>query len=238
MDEIRSLTVQQVRIYAPGIVPLLALRSAPGIAILRKKFGFQEMAINPTAGDVTFVSGLVVPENGDLVAINFLEIGAQKTAWEILGSSSTANALNDLFVKLITELSPEMEHAEPLLFTQVTQCTVRLAISWKELISEKLASAIEEVRHRFDLPVASTRVAGMNLNFTIQYDVSDLRIKEWGIGVLDKNVTLNPVPSVPFSERLFNTSSPLDSDAHLQLVQDLETALAENQGRRATVRRR
>ena len=238
MDEIRSLIVQQVRIYAPGIVPLLALRSSPGAAIIRKKFGFQEMVINPATGEVTFVSGLIMPEDGELVAINFLEINAQKTAWEIQGSSSAANALNDLFVMLITELSPEMEHAEPLLFTQATQCTVRLAVSWKELISKELASALEGVRHRFDLPVASTRLAGMNLNFTIQYDVSDLRIKEWGIGVLDKNVTLSPLPSVPLSERLFNTSSPLDSDSHLQLVQDLEKALAENQERRAKARRR
>ncbi len=179
-----------------------------------------------------------MPEDGVLREINFLEIGPQKTVWEVLGESASADILNGILVSLIAELKPETEFAEPLLFTQETHCTVRLAFSWKDLLSERLSDAMEElVRHRLDLPVASTRIASMNLRFGIQYDVSDLRIKEWGISVLDKVLTLEPLSGTPLSERLYSTSSPLDSDSHLRLVRDLETAIIAKQDRGATRRR-
>lgn len=239
MDEVTSLTSKQVRIYAPGMVPLIAMRSAAGAETTRNFFGFKEAVLNPSEPEVTFVYGLSVPREGDkVVSITYLEVTQQKISWEVLGDSSAANGLNAKLISLFTELSPEIEHAEPLLFTQESHCSVRLEFSWKDLVSERTAKAIEGMAcPRLDLPIASARLASMNLRFKVQYDVSDVRIKEFGIGVLDKALIIEPQQNTPLSDRIFFTSSPLDSESHLNLVRDFERAIMAKQGRGATRRR-
>lgn len=226
MDDVQSITVKQIRIYAPGIIPAVALRSTVGAEMVRKRFGFREIASAPT-GEITYFSGLALVDEKIVKEINFLEIGPQKTAWEVLGESALANNLNRSFIEIAAAFNPSVADAEPLLLTQETSCVVRLPFSWKDMISERLAGAVEDIRPRFDLPIASTRIAAMTLRFAIQYDVNDLRIKEWGIGVLDKTLTFEPLLGVPLDERLFTVASPLDSESHLALVRDLEKAITD-----------
>lgn len=228
MKHVEAMIARQYRVFAPDVVPFNALMTGPGTDFFRKRFQFRESAT--PENEIIFVGGMLALEGlSNPIVINFVQINGQRIILEVVGDSDAATLAYGGVAAALAGYDPDekIASAEPLLFTHETQCVARLKIDWHELISGPVHKFLDgpEVSS-IKSGSASSRIAAMNLRFTLQYDTSDQRLREYGAIHADKALILEPRQNTPFSERLYFTQSPLDSHAHLKLLDQLEQTVS------------
>lgn len=231
MEDIAGLVVRQFRVFPPDLVPYNALNSGPGTEIFRKQFNFREVVTPDQAvGEMYFAGGmLLLPDTEAPIVINYVQINYQRIILEVAGSTDEANMIFEAMLASLTQFDPQRRliNAAPLLQTHETQCVARLAFEWRDLVSDRLNQFLNSpVVASITSGAATSRLSAMNLRFTLQFDSSDQRLREYGVIHADKSLILEPRQNTPFSERLYFTQSPLDSDSHLSLIEKFERSLS------------
>jgi hypothetical protein len=231
VEDIAALVVRQFRVYPPDLVPYNALNSGPGTEVFRKQFNFREVVTpDQAAGEMYFAGGmLLLPGIETPVVINYVQINTQRIITEVAGSTEEANVIFEAILASLTQFDPQhrLINASPLLQTHETQCVARLSVDWRDLLSDRLnqflnSNAVTGIKSGS----ASSRLSAMNLRLTLQFDPADQRLREYGVIYADKSLILEPRQNTPFSERLYFTQSPLDSDSHLRLIEEFERSLS------------
>lgn len=234
MNDVEAMAVRQFRVFPPDVVPFNALMTSPGTEFFRTHFQFREAAA--PENELVFLGGMfTLKDRNHPIVINYIQINAQRIIQEVVGDSSDADLVYLAVLASLMSYDPQerIARVESLLFTQETQCVARLRFEWHDLISDRLGKflggdAISGIRSGG----APSRITAMNLRFTLQYEASDQRLREYGVIHADKSLILEPRQNTPLSERLYFTQSPLDSRAHLELLEELEQSVSGSSRKR------
>jgi len=233
MEGVNALITRQYRVYPPDVIPFLPLVTGAGVETFRKHFRFREFSVEGT--EFTFSGGIVAISEEELIVVNLVQINSQRIIAEVAGSSTQCTVAFSIMAGYIAGMDNEhrLINVEPLLLTHETQCTVKLAFDWQELLSERVAAFLRtSTIERLTSTQARARLTGLNLRFTVQYEPTDERLREYGISHADKLLVIEPRLNTPESERLYFAHSPLDTDTHLDLIKDFEQALMTSASRR------
>ena len=234
MTDVEAMVVRQFRVYPPDMVPFSALMTSPGTEFFRKAFQFRETAA--PENELVFLGGMLTfKERDHPIVINYVQINGQRIIHEVVGDSSDADLVYMAILSSLISYDPQERIAktEPLLFTQETQCIARFQIEWQELLSDRLRRFLGgEGVSNIKSGNASSRISAMNLRFTLQFDASDRRLREYGVIHADKALIVEPRQNTPFSEQTYFTQSPLDSTSHLKLLDDLQQSVSGSSRKR------
>lgn len=227
MRDVEALMVRQSRAFRPDVLPFAGLQSALGMEVFQKHFGFRDALPDPNTGDLWFGSGLLVTAEGPPIVISHVSIGPSRVVIEVGGESGAADIVFEAVSEALGELEPQrrISTIEPLLLTQETQCSVTLDFSWKDLVSEGLSNFVERLGEGAGGEPRS-RLAGMNLRFTLRYELPEESLAGFGLSPLDRYFIIEPRQNTPLSEQRYFTFSPFGSARHLEIVAALESAVS------------
>lgn len=229
MRNIRSMTVTQHRIFEADQIIFSLIARPVGLNALKELLSFRAAAVNTESGDLVFQDGSC--QIGDAtVLVGSVILNDRRLAINVEGDSRAAHLVFGLIAEFFLQLGetfkqgkPPLESIEPLVFTEETMAVVELDFDWPQLFSQELVAAAEGFTARAK-PVAMT-IRNALARFTISYFQNDPRLKEGGVAFADKVLAIEPRIDVPFSERVYFTTSPSDSETHMGMVRALEEAL-------------
>lgn len=233
MKDVADLKVKQFRIFPVDRMPFAFLRSGLGQRAISAQFQMAETTLEPTTGDLLFLSGGYKPEDSDPVAIESLQINDRRIIIHAVGDSAAASRVFDAVRKFIMRIDPKdstrWKDAEPFVFTEETTCVATLDIEPSRLFAHTLAPFIKDQV----LPAAGTRggeaeLVGVRASFRLGYRMVDDSLRARSAVFAEKEFLIESRIATPLEERRFFTSSPTPSAVHLELLARLELAFKAN----------
>jgi hypothetical protein len=233
-----NISVKQFRIFRPDTLPFPLLRTGSGVEALKTMLRFREAIIDPASSDIAFNGG-DVQDGTRFIVVNSLQVNPQRMILDVAADSASANLAFQAVAAVFAQLGRAfggVEAQEPLVFTEETTCVARLAFQWTELLSDKFADFVSaNVLPQASTPNGDASVSGLQLRLLIKYDAKNAALHDYNVFLGNKALVVEPRENLPLSERIYFTSSPLSSDEHLRLLEELEGSLA---GDRLPARRR
>jgi len=229
MKNIKDLHVSQVRIFPEGTIPYEVLSLPERFKQLKDRyhFGVGEIPIPLHVPNsprlMIFQMGEAKIENKSTI-IDRLQFEGRKIVLEVAASSNIANAVFLDFACLINEMAGDdlLSEEKGLIKTEETRCHVTLEIDYWDLFSNETKRFLSEVLPKvFDHPVAATNPTKLTFEIIFKQDF-DL-FQKHKIHLVPKPLTIEPREGVPFDDHVFHTCSPFNSEAHLRLVEALES---------------
>lgn len=235
MKNISDLQVTQVRIFAVDVIPLRMLITATALAKIKQLFKFANVEPEIVQGgssaeqDLSTILSFSFGEYSDgasRIAIRNLSIESRRIVIRILGTSAQADSIFNNLRKTIGELGQNNQflESEPIVTVDETNCVVSLNFDFSECFSKPIMNFLH---HNLNVSTSSKSADASTRPFRLAAEIR-YQIKDQSI--IDNAVTLNPKsfiiearPGTPASQRRFFTSSPTDSDTHLQLIENFES---------------
>lgn len=230
MKDVAQPEARQIRIFPSDKVPLLRL-AAPAVSeMVAKRLGGAEVvsrppAGSPIAGELVF-SGGTLPAEGKTGSniIKVLQIAERKIALVVEGTTAVANRAYELFSGVAKELGYDL--GEPLVLTHETSCVVTLDFDWTALLAPPTLSFVQGPMLASLAGPTAPAIRGLSFAIRLGYPDVPSELREHGVSLADKAVTIEPRAQTPLSERRYFTSSPSDTETHMALLRELEGALA------------
>lgn len=226
-----ELTAGRLRVYPPGTIPLWALSSKRAIAHIGKTFGFEQFQPVTAEGDkgppgLLFGRGRAPAADPAATAtIESLRIGSDqidlltRTADGHQFSDAILAELGRVFAEVVPERGPWLDGFR-IEFLQ-TVWVGQLDLSPEDLIDPRARSVL------FPALTASkgegsgrVQAKGITLKLTAPTPRPDLL--ELGLQFSDDEFKLEPRAGRLASERAWFSTSPLRSDDHLRLLEEVE----------------
>jgi len=226
MKDILDLSVSQIRIFTVDAVPIRALRTQEAIAGIAKAFSFVQAGIDPASGALGFQGGRR-KVGAEEIVIETVAIEPRRIHIQVLGTSQGADACFEALRDAISEYTPQRPTMSELVMkSEETSCTVTLEFSIERLFTQQvLAFAKEDLLPNTSLPGLPAIVRSLKLGVEVGYVPKDNRLNEQGITLSNKHFLIEPRVGTRLEERRYFTSSPLGSDAHLRVLDLLESRL-------------
>lgn len=220
MRDIIELAVAQIRIYASDVLPFLSVHSAPGARRIQEAFQFRNVDADPLGRHVRFGYGVFEYEGRSVNVIDLL-IDPRRIQFQIRGSSLIADAFCLAVLRLFVPIG---DIAEPLMKSDETNCVAILDIDFTDLVSPALMNfAMHDAKDKLRTAYGKPKAIGFrSLSFEIKYQPFNSELEEHGIALANKTLTIEPRTGTSLRERRFYTTSPTDSDTHLELLKRLE----------------
>jgi len=228
MKDIVDLTVAQIRVFAVDVIPFRALRTQEVLGRFKQQLGFAQVMLDPVAPAIGFQGGKIEVDGQGFV-IEGLAIEPRRMQLQVLGPSRVADACYAAVREVIAGCDREgSTKADPIVTSQETSCSVTLAFHVERLFAKQVLSfAREDLLPRAALPGSKAIVRSLKLEVGIGYSVQDQRIKDHDISLSPKQLVIEPRVGTRLEEQRYFTSSPLDSEAHLTVLEMLETRLKQ-----------
>jgi hypothetical protein len=225
--DVAQLEVKQIRIFPPDLLPFRMMFVGPIGERFRQRYAWGDLSLVPT-GAIQFVRGTFAPPGSDAPClVNSCEINDRRIIVQVSADSATATAFYRSVHAFLAECAPgpAWQDAKPVVHTQETVCSVALDIDWNDLLAPGLVTFLgQQVAGVLSRESAPARVLGYKLSFPIDYQTPPAAA-ERAITYSQKVLTIEPRPGTTPEERRFFTTSPLDSDSHLELLKSLEAHL-------------
>jgi hypothetical protein len=232
--QIVALNSRLKKIYKPDVIPFRFLCTRSAMEFLVAFLKFRDSAIGE-GPEIIFQAGTFVIENQSPIVVNGLSINDRRVVIDVAGptegAEAVAVALRDLFKKI--EPAQEFASSDPLITTHDTECVAAMDFEWSQLVSDTVAEFAMGPALRAAEGKNTARIATLALKFTIAFTASDPGLIENGVTLSDKLLTIEPRSNTPLKDRLFFTSSPLDTESHMRLFSELEKKLSGRGKRRA-----
>jgi hypothetical protein len=229
MKEIGEFEVKQVRIFPIDSLPFVRLITPAVATAFKEQFGWGGVEI-PSEGEVLFRPGLLADaEAKDAVVIKGLQLNERRMILNVMGDSRTANRVHKAICDFFAG-NAGWRPVEPLILTEETTCVATLAFEWTRLLSPALREfAVGNLLERLSTQSPATpEIRGVNLSFRLAYPDLPPNLREHGVALSDKKLTIEPRVNTPLSDRRYYTFSPSDSETHLQLLEHLERRLTND----------
>lgn len=234
MKRITSMRVTQVRIFRqddlpwaqilsgalhPRLVQVLELKPvlppqpAPGLPI-----GFQ----------VIFMAGQFKQAN-KIIVIEQLLFDERRIILTVVGNSQESNQAFDLLRELLAEIDPRQDKPayEPLILSEETTTVAELDFGITRMLKGSQLEIFEkDLPRRVETLGAKALPFLSSIRFHIHYDELPESLKQHSITLLDKDVVIEWRQQTSLADNTFFISSPNSSDAHLELVRQLEKVFA------------
>lgn len=232
MKEIRDLRVTQIRVFSTDEIPFNELMNETTQAAFAEKY-----ALSRTGEPWTVSAGTRIAfENGTFSdseqthPIHQIILEPRRVLLQLGGSSEMASSLFRSLQQDFADIDsrPGNRTYEPILASEETTCIAKLDLSAENLIDRRTLEAITRsgnerlVSHGADL-----NIRPYGIRFRVQYRNAPEKLTERNVTLADKELIIQVRDRTDPAEQIFETTSPTDSESHLQLIDDLERSLRE-----------
>jgi hypothetical protein len=226
MEDITGLTVKQLRIFAQDAMPMPALLAPPNVAAFRERYGWTDITPIESTREVQFDNGTVVDDEGS-IHVSTLQLGERRITVTVPGDSNAATRAFNSIQRFIVALEPGLTtEPSPVVLTEETTCALTLPFDWTALLSPALVTLAESaVLHMCTQEEIRPNISGLRFSFLLSYPEVPERLREHGITLANKLVTIEPRVDTPLDRRRYFTYSPTNSDTHMALIRRLEAGL-------------
>ncbi|MGE0456024.1 MAG: hypothetical protein AB7O37_21960 [Vicinamibacteria bacterium] len=224
MRDLEVLDAKQVRIFAVDALPIDRLGLAS--AALRERFNWDKGEVQAD-GDLLLQGG-ASPAKGDpnAVIIRTLQLGSRRIVLSVVGDTRDADRIySELIEVLVSATGRESWRAQPVLKVHETAAVVTLDVDPRALIAPALLSFVDQAGNQLSLEKVRAWWREFSLSFKFSYDLETHDLKEYSTTVSDKLLTIEPRSGLPLDGRRYFTKSPVDTDTHRALLEDLERRL-------------
>jgi hypothetical protein len=229
MKDISELKVKQIRIFAADRIPFATLRTALGQKSLAELFSWSEIGANPATGELIYNAGVLQPATGKPIVVDSLQINDRRIVLEVAGETAHAGIVYSGLAELLAryDLGGRWKDAEPVVLVHETSCVVTMDFEWSSLLSAPFLCFTQRMIPALSSEAAAANIIGIKCGIIFSYALKDQTIREHGISLSNKPFSVEPRVNTPLSERRYFTSSPTDSDTHMDLLRKLEAAMSE-----------
>jgi len=169
-----------------------------------------------------------IEHEGKTYLIESVTIERQRLILSVVGTSAVAETSYETVRKALVTADPEgpFSRTEPYLKVEETSCVATLDVSFRQLFTPPLLKFLEKtVRSRLSTKLASLQVVPSKFSVRVSYDLLDSGLREVGVRLTDKTLTIEPRVRTRLEERRYYTLSPTGSETHLALLREFEKAL-------------
>lgn len=230
MKDISDLKVTQVRLYPIDSMPLRALAIEKNITPFKTTLRFKSATLGDEKTEIltfAFMNG-EFEHQGKVHLVERLTIDPLRLSLSVFGASSVADALFEEVRKILIAAEPNGSFAstEPYLKVEETSCIATLDVNFQNLFATALLQFLQKtVRRKTSTMIASSKVQPITFSARISYELLNSDLKNAGVQLLDKALTIEPRIRTNLEERRYFTFSPTDSETHLTVLRELEKAL-------------
>jgi hypothetical protein len=224
VKDIVDITVAQARIFPADSLPLTELRAPTNAALLKDAFKFGAVQGDPFGLQLSFTNG-TFEHRGKPINVLSLIFEQRKMSIQIRGRSPAADAFYSAVARVLQSIGgqPRTSRLEPLVKADETSCVVTMEIHFEDLVAPTLWQFIQkEAKHKLRVDRVKARsITFKNLSFEVKYEIDPL-LAEHDISLTSKLLTIEPRTGTPSNERRYFTSSPTDSETHLEILEGIE----------------
>jgi len=230
LNNIVDLVVNQIRIFPVDIIPLGLINTKSCVERIKDTLSISEVGVLPSieGKDIIVFRKGELKENNELVVINKVEVDPRRIIIEVAGMSKAGNKVYELFISSLTALTNlDLESLRsPLLLAETTRCVVTLDFTFEELFNHSFTEFLNDrVEKEATNNVAKGSVSPLAAIAEITYQVKDEALVKNKISMNPKQLTIAPRPGAPLDERKYIISSPFNSNTHMKLIEELNTAM-------------
>jgi len=230
MRDVVDLSVTQIRIYSPDVVPYRALKRGEPIAQIQREFSFSRTGFEAISDAILFQAG-EFESDGEKFVLERLSIEPRRVLLQILGPSSAADEGIALLGKIVKDFDKagSFDKEKAIVTSEETTCSATLDFGIETLFSKALLGLVKnDLLREAGLPGAKAFLKSMKFAVEIGYQVQDMRITASDIGLAPKLFSIEPRAGTGLEENRYFTGSPLRSEVHLQMLEELEKRLTKS----------
>lgn len=231
MRDVTDLKVTQIRLFPADTIPFGVMLLQTNVKAVVDAFGFSSSTTVPASGDnppaLEFAGGSLGVD-GREVLVEAIRIEPRRIVTTAFAASRECDQVYAYMKGVLEGLDPVggFAGAEPSTLVQETACTATLDVPFDAFFADAVRRFSADLPRSLSTPFA--RVISRHARFAIEvrYMLTDESLILQGITLNPKAVIIEPrAGTAPESSRYF-TASPTDSETHLRLVQELESALS------------
>jgi len=232
MKDIRELIVTQIRIFPADYIPYSYLLRKEFIdyVVEKYKFGKHQMPFEniPVPANVPRV---LVLESGEYkvdkkkIIIKKVTFEDRRLITEVLSPSKLSAKFFNAFSKDIKkfDMDERFKASDANYFTEETSCIVSLDIDFMDIYSDKFRNFLTKdfVKH---LKHDAFEIYPRRTRFEVSFK-PDEKLMKHRISLAPKLLAIEPRTEHSLDEKVFFTSSPCDTDTHLNLLKSFEESM-------------
>lgn len=235
MPKIRDLKVRQVRVFPADEIPYAILLNSKTRSQLAAKYDFSipgelERAWHLHGQGLHFQNGTYQIDDSRIL-IEQLTIEERRVLITVNGDTGNATAffeeLRRFFAKI--DQRPGSREYRPILHSEETQCIAVLDFEFPQLLKkgplDRFESAIEASTHSFG---ATLDIFPRSIKFAIRYLKPPESLSKQYVTLSDKELTIETRGRTAIEDRVFFTTSPLNTSDHIDLLEQLENMVKQS----------
>jgi hypothetical protein len=211
-------------------LPFLKLASGNNLEKLAKAFNFQraEVSQDSSTGRISSLllrNGIFQADDGSQIAISGLEVEERKIVINNESNSNYSKEFYDNLVIIIIELAdfPKGSLLEPIIMTYESQIIAHMRFPISSLLSGNYLEYVQSsVLTSVATEFADVILSPVIIAFDVDFLVKDEYLSQHRIALARKQFSVQPAIGHPFDEQIYYSNAPVDTQTHLQLLEDLE----------------
>ena len=225
MKDLTKLKVKEIRVFREDVIPIEHFYTSQFMNSILQLFKFK--SVDP-----------VLDQNKNIFAINFyggefeknkiiesLVIEARRILFTILSDSNSTNLFYEKLQNIIIDVVPELKKTKPIIKAEESSCIVTLGVNFKEIFSAKFLKFLDnDVSRRLAFKEGKLELFPDNFNARIKYFATTKKLRDYGVAISDKKLTIKPVKNTPLKDRVFFISAPTDSNGLIEIIKEFEKA--------------
>lgn len=232
MKNIRKLTSVQIRIFPADYIPYSYLLRKEFVDYILEKYKFNshEMPFENLSGDtpkvLVFKSGEYKVEKKKII-IKRLVFENRRVVTDTLSTSKEATKLFNVISRDINkfQIDGTFKASNASYLGEEASCVVSLNIDYMDIFSENFRSFLNEdlIKHmKHDVFEVYPKLTRFEISFK-----PDDKLMRNRITLSPKQLIMEPRTDHALDERIFLTSSPCDTDTHLDMIKSFEKRFKE-----------
>jgi|GEM_PF-2533818 len=232
MKDLKELTVTQIRIFPADYIPYSYLLRREFIDYVCSKYNFQhhEIPFEKIPGDVPrvmiFSSGEYKIDKKKVI-IKRLSFENRRILTEITCPSKTAVLIFNTIARDIRkfDMDEQFKASSIDFFSEETSCIVTLNIDFMKVYSTKFKSFLSKDFLNI-LPHKYFEIYPKSFRFEVGFETEEKLMKK-RISLAPKQLVIEPRTERPIDDQVFFTSSPCDTNTHLEILKSFEKTFRE-----------
>lgn len=231
MKDITELKVIETRVFRSDVIPFRTLITATQLKTFTSPFLFKKVEILEDENKTLVATQMQTGEfryDNKVFPIDILTIEKNRIFFMIQADSGIADKFYNEIAKSLANIDSDgqFKKNKPLIKTMATNCVATFDFDYNKIFSEKMNKFIQnevtKVCSSVIGNVAKVQILPKLLTFDVNYTITNKSLVESNITIQPKGLIIEPRIGSSFKERRFFTSSPTDSETHLNLISELE----------------
>jgi len=193
------------------------------------KFRSAQIMETPDSKKVLICENGLLEVSSKELPITRLVVEERKILMSLEGSSRDSNILFDRIAEFFEGLrsSKKESFMKPIVRSYESTLVARMNIDVDSLLSDSMRRFLnDDLLSSTETETATSSATFSGFSYDIHYHPKTQKLSEYRISLSRKRFTLGPRPGFPIQDRIFQSEAPLETEAHIHLLEDLEDQLS------------